>query len=133
MHRKKIILSIVFSFVAMVIIMFCVFSLKHMFEAKEAGEIQISIIDENNNVLKDEKITFHEGDKMLDLLNANFENVTIENGMVMTIEGLITPADWSYWICLYVDGEMSSVGILDVNFKDGTKIELVMTKFDYDY
>lgn len=133
MQGKKIVLSIVLSFISFVIVLFCVISLKDSFISTVKGELHVVIIDEENNILQDKKIRFYEGDTMSDLLYSNFQNVKIDNGMIMSIDDLDTPNDWSYWICVYVNGEMSQVGILDVEFKDGTKIEFIMTKFDYEY
>ena len=64
-------------------------------------------------------------------MEANFDNVVFENGMLMSIDTFTTPSDWSTFISVYVDDEMSMVGLLDIQFTDGTKISLVMTEFTY--
>ncbi|MCF0107170.1 MAG: hypothetical protein HUJ53_10430, partial [Holdemanella sp.] len=45
-----------------------------------------------------------------------------KDGMLMSIDQLCTPEDFTTFICIYVDDEMSQVGILDIQYKDGTKI-----------
>lgn len=49
----------------------------------------------------------------------------------MSIDVLTTPEDWSTFICIYVDNEMSNVGILDIQFTDGTLISFVDTEVIY--
>ena len=66
----------------------------------------------------------------MDLISNNFENVTYNDGMIMSIEKFTTPVDWSKFISIYVDDEMSMVGLADVIFKDGTKISFIITEFD---
>ena len=53
--------------------------------------------------------------------------------MLMSIETLETPEDFSKFICIYVDDKMSEVGIEDIEYTDGTKISLIFTEFNYDY
>ena len=52
--------------------------------------------------------------------------------MLMTIEDFITPPTWQYFIYVLVDGEASEVGLKDIEFKDGTKITLMVTMFSLD-
>ena len=49
--------------------------------------------------------------------------------MLMTFEDYVTPADWSSYICIYVNDEMSMVGILEIEFENNTKISLVITEY----
>ena len=51
----------------------------------------------------------------------------------MSIEDYNTPADWSTFIRIYVDNKMSEVGLSDIEFKDGTKISLIITEFIFDW
>ena len=68
-------------------------------------------------------------DKLADLVAQNFQNVKYENGMLMTIESLTTPADWSSFISILINGEMSQKGIMEMEFKDGDKIDFVDTVY----
>ena len=49
----------------------------------------------------------------------------------MSIEDFTTPSDWSTYISIYVDNKMSQVGLLEIEFMDGTLISFVMTEFNY--
>ena len=62
-------------------------------------------------------------------IKSKFNNVSFENGMIMTIEDYVTPSDWHTFISVYVNDEMSMVGLLEVQFEDGTKISLKITEY----
>ena len=49
----------------------------------------------------------------------------------MSIEDFTTPSDWSTYISIHVDNEISQVGLLEIEFEDGTMISFVMTEFNY--
>jgi len=53
----------------------------------------------------------------------------ISDGMIMSIETFTTPSDWSTFISIYVNDEMSMVGLLDIKFEDGTKISFINTEY----
>ena len=86
-------------------------------------------MDVKGNTISDEFIKFNEGDTLVKLFQDNYDNVTIENGMIMTFEDYVTPSDWSSYICIYVNDEMSMVGILEIQFENNTKISLVITEY----
>ena len=52
--------------------------------------------------------------------------VKVENGMLMSIEVFYNADDYSTFISIYVDNELSMVGILDIEFEDGTIISFKM-------
>ena len=47
----------------------------------------------------------------------------------MTFEDYVTPSDWSTFISIYVNDEMSMVGLNDIKFEDGTKISFIITEY----
>lgn len=98
------------------------------YEPENGGVISIEIIELDGTLANKKSIEFEDGDSLVTLLNENFENVVIETGMIMSIDSLTTPADWSTFICIYVDNEMSQVGILDIEFENGTLISFIDTK-----
>ena len=53
--------------------------------------------------------------------------------MIMSIEDYNTPSDWSTFLSIYVDDEMSMVGLADIVFTDGTKISLIITEYISDW
>ena len=74
-------------------------------------------------------IEFKTGDTLDKLLQDNYDNVVITDGMIMSIDSFTTASDWSYFISIYVNDEMSMVGLLDIEFTNGTKISFVMTEY----
>ena len=49
--------------------------------------------------------------------------------MLISIDKFTTPTDWSRYISIYVDDEISNYGVLDIKFIDGTKISFVMVEY----
>ena len=124
---KKVLLTII----AILVVAGCIFTLKSAFNAKDIVEITVSVVNIDGNELAKKEIPFKEGDEITKLLEDNFDNVVIEDGFLYSIDKLTTPEDWSTFICLYVDGEMSEVGLLEVQFKDGTSISFVDTAMSW--
>ena len=83
----------------------------------------------DGTVVSERQIEFNVGDTLDQLLKENYENVVITDGMIMSIETFTTPSDWSTFISIYVNDEMSMVGLLDIKFEDGTKISFVNTEY----
>ena len=129
MNKKKLILSSVLSLVLIGALVLCFYLLKDKFSPNSDGEIQIVLIDLDNNVISDEMISFNTGDTLDKLLMDNYDNVFITDGMIMSIESFTTASDWSTFISIYVDDQMSMVGLLDIEFTNGTKISFVMTEY----
>ena len=130
MLKKKLILKIVLSVVALGLIALSVYLLKDSFKPSYDGIVIVEVIDLDGSVIKEKEILFKEQDLLVDLISNNFENVTYNDGMIMSIENFTTPADWSKFISIYVNDEMSNVGLKDIVFVDGTKISLIVTEFD---
>ena len=95
--------------------------------AKDAGRITVTVQDASNKVIAEKVIGYQEDAKLADLVAANFANVTYDNGMLMTSESLTTLADWSSFICIYQNGKASDVGIMEMTFADGDKIDFIDT------
>lgn len=131
--KKNLIIKIILSVIAVGIIALSVYFLKDSFKPDYDGVIMIEVINLDNEVVKAKEITFKENDELTILIENNFNNVTYQNGMIMSIEDYNTPADWSTFISIYVDNKMSEVGLSDIEFKDGTKISLIITEFISDW
>ena len=129
--KKKLILTIILSLVAVVIMVGVYLKMNDKYTSKSDGEIQVELVALDGSIIKEKTIEFNEGDTLEQLLKDNFCNVVFDNGMLMAIEDYTTPSDWSTYLCVYVDGEMSMVGLLEVQFTNGTKISLVITEFSY--
>lgn len=129
MNKKKLILSSVLSVLALAVIIVCYVLIAKSFTPKADGEIQIVLVDLDGTIVSDKKIEFIVGDTLDQLLKENYKNVDITDGMIMSIETFTTPSDWSTFISIYVNDEMSMVGLLDIQFEDGTKISFVNTEY----
>lgn len=103
--------------------------LKNRFTSQEQGHITVELVDLDGKQIIEKDIAFAEGDELLTLLEKNFNNVKFENGMLMNIEDYETPEDWSTFLSINVDDEMSMVGIPEIQYKDGTKISLIITEY----
>lgn len=126
---KKILIMIVSTVIAIGVIIGSYFLIAKPFEAKYDGNITVEVLDLKGNTIKSKEIGFIEGDTLVSLVEANFDNVLIKDGMIMNIEDYETPSDWSTFLSIYVDNEMSMVGILDIVFKDGTIISFRITEY----
>ena len=93
------------------------------------GHVTITVKDEKDNVLAEKEVGFMAGQTVADLLEANFENVTIDNGFLMTLESLTTPADYHTYIAFYINGEYASEGVTTQPFADGDRIEFINTVY----
>ena len=131
--EKKSIFSkkIVATIIAIAILVGGGLALKNVFVPNHDGEIKVSIVDIKGTTINEKNITFDKGDALVDLLKDNFDNVVVDNGMLMSIDTLTTPEDWSQFISIYVDDEMSQVGLLEIQYQDGTKISFIMTENTY--
>lgn len=129
--KKKTIATVVLSIVAAIGLGVASYFIYDSFTAKSDGSITIEIIKLDGDKANEKEISFNNGDSLVALLEDNFENVVVKDGMLMSIDVLTTPEDWSTFICIYVDNEMSNVGILDIQFTDGTLISFVDTEVIY--
>lgn len=127
MKNKK--LTIILAIVAVLALACVLFFALGGGKAKADGHITVTVQDKDHKVLAEKKIGYKTGDKLADLVAQNFQNVKYENGMLMTIESLTTPADWSSFISILINGEMSQKGIMEMEFKDGDKIDFVDTVY----
>ena len=130
--KKKLILTIVLSFVAVVVFVVASIMINDHFASQSDGQIQVQLVNLEGNTTIEKEIDFKEGDTLQYLLENNFDNVVIENGMLISIEDFTTASDWSTFISIYVNNEMSQVGLLEIHFTDGTLISFVLTEFIYN-
>ena len=128
MNKKNLITTII-SVVAIAIIVAVYIILAKPFAPNSDGSIQVVLVDLDGTIVSEKEIEFNKGDSLLDLISENYENVVEEDGMILSIDSFTTPSDWSTFISIYVNDEMSMVGIKDIEFTDGTKISFVNTKF----
>ena len=130
-NRKNLILTAILSFIGVIVFVIASVMVSSRFSSQNSGQIQVELIDLEGVTTLQKDIEFKQGDTLEFLLEENFDNVVIENGMLMSIEDFTTPSDWSTYISIYVDNKMSQVGLLEIEFMDGTLISFVMTEFNY--
>ena len=133
MFKKKFILKSILSVVALGVIVLCLVLLHNSFKPDYDGIVTVEVIDLDGSIIKKKEIEFKENDQLMNLIENNFNNVTYQNGMIMSIEDYNTPSDWSTFLSIYVDDEMSMVGLADIVFIDGTKISLIITEYISDW
>ena len=130
--KKKLILSIILSIVAVAVFIGAYLMINNNYESDSDGQITVVLIELDGTTAMEKTIDFKEGDTLQQLIEQNFNNVVMENGMIMSIETFTTPSDWSTFISIYVDDEMSMVGLAEIQFTNGTKISFIMTEFIYE-
>lgn len=123
-NRKKIIISLIIAAVMAVTVM----TIKISHSAEGSGKITVEAVDLDGQIIRRETLKFSQGDSLTALVEKNFRNVVMNDGMLMSIEDYDTPADWSTYICIYVNNEMSEVGINDIELNDGDVISLRITE-----
>ncbi len=133
MFKKKLILKIILSIVALGVIILCVVLLRNSFKPSYDGKLTIEVVGLDGVVIKEKEVEFNTNDTLMDLIKDNFENVTYQNGMIMSIENYQTPIDFQTFLSVYVDDKMSEVGLSEVKFVDGTKISLIITEYISDW
>ena len=129
MKKINIILTSVISFLCIAALIVVVIIKNTDEKAKGDGAIIVELLDVDNSMIKSKDIIYYEGDILTQLITDNFDNVVFDSGMLMEIEDYKTPADWSTFICVYVEGEMSMVGIDDIVIANGMKISLIITEY----
>lgn len=117
-------------FKAILLTLICIFLLVGCSNQTEgSGEIKVELVALDGSVIKEETIKFDSDDTLVELVSDEFDNVVIENGMLMEIEDYKTPSNWETFISIYVDGKMSMVGISDIKLEDNMVVSLRITKF----
>ena len=122
--KLNIILTIIISLIACIGIVFTIIFINNPDFAKTKGTVTIELIDLDDKKVLSKDINFKEKDTLVSIVSDEFDNVLIENGMVITIEELTTDTiNWSVYISILVNGEYSMVGINDIELVD----ELIVT------
>ena len=126
--------AVIASILAIVALCICMWQLTSGGKGEGNGVVTIEYVSADDTIVKSKNITFYEGESIVTLIEENFENVTFNDGMLISIEDYVTPTDWSSFIGVYVDDVMSNYGLADANFTftDGTKISLKVTIYTYE-
>ncbi len=125
---KKIVLTII----ALVVLVLGGMVFSKTFSSTSDGSITVELVELDGSLKSSKEIEFKKGDQLLTLIEENYENVVIENGMLMSIDTFTTASDWSTFISIDVNGEASMVGLNEIEYEDGMIISLKMTEFIYE-
>lgn len=129
--NKRNLITIISSIIAVIAIIVLVIFITKPYQSKYDGTIKIELISIDDKVIKEEDIKFKKDDTLLELVEAYFENVLFKDGMLLNIEDYVTPTNYETYLCIYVDNKISSVGLNEIKFKDGTVISFIITKNIY--
>ena len=129
MSKKKLAIYIPLTIISIIILVASYFFIYKKYISKEEGKIEVVLVDLDGTVVSEKEIEFKKNDTLEKLLKENYSNVVIKDGMLMSIDKFTTPTDWSRYISIYVDDEISNYGVLDIKFIDGTKISFVMVEY----
>ena len=124
---KKVVLTIA----ALGVLVFGGMFFSKNFTSTSDGSITVELV-ELDGTKRVKEIEFNTGDILLTLLEENYDNVVVENGMLMSIDTFTTASDWSTFISIDVNGEMSMVGLNEIEYEDGMIISLKLTEFIYE-
>lgn len=125
---KKIVLTII----ALVVLVLGGMIFSKTFSSTSDGSITVELVELDGSLKSSKEIEFETGDKLLTLIEENYENVVVENGMIMSIDTFTTASDWSTFISIDVNGEASMVGLNEIVYEDDMIISFKMTEFIYE-
>ena len=125
---KKIVLTII----ALVVLVLGGMTFSKTFFSTSDGSITVELVELDGSIKSSKEIEFNEGEQLLTLIKNNYENVVVENGMLMSIDTFTTASDWSTFISINVNDEASMVGLNEIEYEDGMKLSFIMTEFIYE-
>lgn len=132
MTKKKVLITSLLCVIFASILIVSIVLMKNDFFSNSDGSITVEVVKLDGSIQESKKIEFKNGDKLEQLIMDNFENTQFKDGMLMSILDYTTPSDWSTFLSVYVDNEMSLVGISQIEFKDKMVISLRITEFVYE-
>ena len=132
--KKELILKLVVTFIGIVVVALVgVFLLKEN-TSETKGNIIVEVIDLKGEKVIDDKISFKEGDTLLGLLKEHYElrsDDSYGSTFIYDIDDVKTGNDT--FLGIYVNNEMSIVGVDLIELQDGLIVSFRVTIIDYDY
>lgn len=131
MNKKlNTILTIVISFIVVIGIIIAFIVINNQSSAKTNGTVTIELMDLSERLVSSKKIEFNEEDTLVILVKENYDNVYIENNMLLAIENFTTDtANWSHYISILVNGEYSMEGINNIELTNGMIITFKLVEY----
>jgi hypothetical protein len=132
--KKELILKLVVTFIGILVVALVgVFLLKEN-TSESKGNIIVEVIDLKGEKVIDDKISFKEGDTLLGLLKEHYElrsDDSYGSTFIYDIDDVKTGNDT--FLGIYVNNEMSMVGVDLIELQDGLIVSFRVTIIDYDY
>jgi hypothetical protein len=132
--KKELMLKLVVTFIGIVVVALVGIFLLRENISETKGNITIEVIDLNGEKVIDDKIPFKEGDTLLGLLKENYElrsDDSYGSTFIYDIDDVKTGNDT--FLGIYVNNEMSMVGVDLIELQDGLIVSFRVTIIDYDY
>ena len=132
--KKELILKLVVTFIGIVVVALVGIFLLRENISEPKDNITIEVIDLNGEKVIDDKIPFKEGDTLLGLLKENYElrsDDSYGSTFIYDIDDVKTGNDT--FLGIYVNNEMSMVGVDLIELQDGLIVSFRVTIIDYDY
>ena len=132
--RKELIFKIVVTFIGIVVVALVGIFLLRDNTSDTKGDITIEVINLNGEKVINDKISFKEGDTLLGLLKENYElrsDDSYGSTFIYDIDEVKTGNDT--FLGIYVNDEMSMVGVDLIELEDGLIVSFRVTIIDYDY
>ncbi|MBQ8293092.1 MAG: DUF4430 domain-containing protein [Bacilli bacterium] len=133
--KKELLIKIVVSIVLIVGLTIGVGFLLKEYVSFSDGTMYVQVVDKDGKMVIDDKWGFNEGDTALGILQEHYE-IRSDDSWGMTfiydIDDVKTDG-YEYFFTLYVNDEMSMVGIDQVELVDGVIIKFEVTKYDPGY
>lgn len=133
MLRKKLVLKIIYSIIALGLIITGFVMLAKREEAKDNGTITIELIDLENNVLSTEYHNYKAGDTLFKILDDNYD-IEYENSVfgvyIIKIDSLHAPNKNELFIKILVNDEFSTVGVSQIKLENKLKVTFILTRVE---
>lgn len=133
MLRKKLILKIIYSIIALGLIITVFVMLAKREEAKDNGTITIELIDLENNVLSTKSHNYKAGDTLFKILDDNYD-IEYENSVfgvyIIKIDSLHAPNKNELFIKILVNDEFSTVGVSQIKLENKLKVTFILTRVE---
>lgn len=132
--KKELMLKIILTIIVLIIVSFVSIFLLKTKESTAKGIVIIEVIELNNEKVIYDEIPFKEGDTLLGLLKANYtlrSDDSYGSTFLYDINDVKTGNDT--FLGIYVNGEMSMVGVDLIELSDGLVVSFRVTLIDYNY
>lgn len=123
---KKNIIKILLTIISLVILFFVIRFLDNYHKLEDSGTIQVIVIDENDNTVIDEEVSYTKGQSLKELFEANFD-IEERNGFLVRINDVYADGK-EYFLKIYLNNKPALYGINQLKYKNGDVIMIVHTK-----